>query len=750
MRSSRCGFLAIFGAAGLAVVLACGGDYYDSVHFNTNQPDFGAPPRPLTITAWGQIDDRPVGYEPVAGWGNWEEGEAAIQKELARLTALLKDAQSAISKGDFASAATSYRAYQKGTEGKYPYELPENAPPLAGIVDRIEVCAQAKALPAVKVRKYLDLRTAYDAGKTDPTKPAEQMVADKSMGFLRAHAQYLIGAVAFDKNRLPDAAKIFADGLATYPTSPRADSFRVMAVRCLLGTPLNDEGWQTATPPTAQAIRQARQLIHQIVLLGKTENRFYFDLLGWSARANLLEGSIPSAVDRYLVQWGYAKSPDQKERVIASLRFTFKKVSPADAKKIHDSLLVSPSAVAAYLEYRLFYSDATAAELSKLAETFKKAVDYNGIGAPSDSKIWARLAEIAYTSGSYATAIKWADTALRLNGKSEQGGADVALYVRGSSRSKTGDKDGAMKDYQQLLANFKKSYLVNATRENVALLHEAKGEFRYALNQYKALGYSSDVAYMLDARMTIPQIEAYVKDFPKDELATYALGLRHLRVDDFVKATATLRTLSSDQRLRLGQYGAKTRDQYAGFGGAGMDVLRDPLDTIEQLKALKEKADSSDGEAKAEALYALASAYYTQRNLLLYNPSLWEGSRNMMFGWSWNTSIATGPDTRAVEEHHYEHECLYRARLLCLQIVKEFPKSPLAPKALYRAATASHRLSNFNDWWRKHEKEVDLGLEAINLMKRIGTDFPTDALAASAKKYATVFEEERADGLLLD
>ena len=88
----------------IAGVLACGGDYYDSVHFNTNQPDFGALPRPLTITAWGQIDDRPVGYEPVAGWGNWDGDEEAYQKELARLTALLKDAQAALTSGDFVKA----------------------------------------------------------------------------------------------------------------------------------------------------------------------------------------------------------------------------------------------------------------------------------------------------------------------------------------------------------------------------------------------------------------------------------------------------------------------------------------------------------------------------------------------------------------------------------------------------------------------------------------------------------------------
>ncbi|MBX7131349.1 MAG: tetratricopeptide repeat protein [Fimbriimonadaceae bacterium] len=741
MRSSRLGFLAVFGGAGLALVWACGGDYYASVHFNTGQPDFGAPPRPLTITAWGQEDDRPVGYEPVQGWGEWDGEEDAYEKELAKLTAFLKDAQSAIAAGDFAKAASTYRAYQKAAAGKYPYEVPENAPPLAGIVDRIEVCAQAKALPAAKVRKYLDLRAAYDAGKTDPTKAAEQMVADKSMGFLRAHAKYLIGAVEFDKKRLPDAAKIFADGLATYPASPRADSFRVMAVRCLLGTPLNDEGWLTATPPTSQAIAKARSLMGP-VLQGKTTSRFTFDLTGWSARANLLEGKSSAAVVAFLRQWGAAKNDEQKERVIASLMYTFKKLTPDQARATGDALRANPDVLPVYLEYRLFYSDANESELAGLAETAEEMLAKNP-SVPVAGKAYARLAEICYFGGNFTSAIKWADASLA------KGGNDVALYVRGSSRSKTGDKDAAMKDYQQLLASFPKSYLVNGTRENVALLHEAKGEFGLALDQYKALGYDSDVAYLLDARMSIPQIEAYVKAHPKDELATYALGLRYLRIDDFAKATATLRTLSSDQRLRLGQYGAKTRDQYAGFGGAGMDILRDPLDTIEQLKALKEKADASEGEARAEALYALASAYYTQRNLLLYNPSLWEGSRNVMFGWSWNTSIATGPDTRAVEEHHYEHECLYRARLLCLQIVKEFPKSPLAPKALYRAATASHRLSNFNDWWRKHEKEVDLGLEAITLMKRVSTEFPTDPLAPTAKKYAAVFEEERADGLLL-
>ena len=118
--------------------------------------------------------------------------------------------------------------------------------------------------------------------------------------------------------------------------------------------------------------------------------------------------------------------------------------------------------------------------------------------------------------------------------------------------------------------------------------------------------------------------------------------------------------------------------------------------------------------------------------------------RSINFSMGWNSSIASVDDNAAVRAHHYQHECLYRARAQCLEIARRYPHSQTAAKALYRAACASEQLASFDDWWRKEGARLHLQDDAIRLMTRVYQQYPHDPLAGSARKFAQVYAEEKA------
>ena len=72
----------------------------------------------------------------------------------------------------------------------------------------------------------------------------------------------------------------------------------------------------------------------------------------------------------------------------------------------------------------------------------------------------------------------------------------------------------------------------------------------------------------------------------------------------------------------------------------------------------------------------------------------------------------------------------------------------MSSKALYRAATASRRLADFNNWWRLYGNTATLYDSAIALMERCAAEYPNEPLAARARKYAKAFADEKAGNLL--
>ena len=120
---------------------------------------------------------------------------------------------------------------------------------------------------------------------------------------------------------------------------------------------------------------------------------------------------------------------------------------------------------------------------------------------------------------------------------------------------------------------------------------------------------------------------------------------------------------------------------------------------MERLERNDEAA--ADDEAKAEALYQLASFQFDSNALLFYNPAAWSGSRYQLLSeLDDGGPIRLPNETLIIYEHFQSHDTFARALPIYLEVAERYPKTRAARDALYSAAVADERLSNLNPYWR--------------------------------------------------
>ena len=679
------------------------------------------------------MDYRPT-TEP--GYVSWEQSAANENEREYLGETLLKAAARLEDQGRYAEAIRVYERY-----------IPLTWHNVSSARDRIEVLRQVTDKTDRSLLKlYLRAREFYDNGKlTEAQGLMQRVYADKKAGFLRAHALYALASMEYDWNHFPRAAALYRQLLREFPKTLKREATLMMLARCYLRSPPQREWdeWTDSPLPSPDNVRRGRALLYQL-LKEYPRTRFRLNVIGWLGRCEYVQRRYPEAMRLYLKQLNAAKAQDESANAIASVHFTENRMTARDAKQFREMLLAEPELVTPYLDYRLYHSNLKPADTDNLARLMESVVQrHPRLKLPP--VILARLAEIDYRRGRYRNSVRWAERALAATGHNNaQVRHDLATYVRGAARQKLRDVRGAIADFETLLRRFPRSYLRAAARENLAILYEKRSNMVAALEHYFVLGYDADIAFLLDARMTTDEIERFIAAHPrhrKRDLLVYSLGIRYLRADDFDRAERALRRLSQRKLKMLSR--PKT-DEWAGDVGRR---LFDPLTSVRDLRRLKENVRKAQTpNAKAEALYALASYYYKKRNLLLYNPSLWNGWRAVHFGCYWNPKHATKQDISAARRHHYEHECVNRARVICLDIVKRYPRSPVAPNALYRAACCARWLADFNSWWRGENKRHDFWTEAIRLMEQVPRRYPKHPLSKSAEKYAVVFRSEKARG----
>lgn len=309
-----------------------------------------------------------------------------------------------------------------------------------------------------------------------------------------------------------------------------------------------------------------------------------------------------------------------------------------------------------------------------------------------------------------------------------------ALWVKGVAEYRLRDYAAARTTLNTLATQYPHGDLTEGAHRLIALVAEDAGDLSGALEQYLALDYDSDVAYFVDVLMTPEQLAAYIESHPQadnlDELL-YALGVRYLRVGRYDEARATFvrvhttRDSSDTAYLASQRYTAsveydaslerKTDPKYQTFndyddetgkvihrqhGIVAQWILRD-MKTADDLQLLERRAETATGdEAKAEALYQLASYLYEGGDLTFYNPAAWKGWRTETLV-NFDESHYRAPnEAQTLWSYMQQHESIAHALVIYLDVARRFPNTRAARDALYTAAICQEHLSNFNGYWR--------------------------------------------------
>lgn len=302
-----------------------------------------------------------------------------------------------------------------------------------------------------------------------------------------------------------------------------------------------------------------------------------------------------------------------------------------------------------------------------------------------------------------------------------------ALWVKGVAEYRLRDYAAARRTLNALVSEFPHGDLTEGARRLIAMAAEDAGDIGGALEEYLALNYDSDVAYFIDVLMTPEQLAAFIETHPRadnqDELL-YALGVRYLRNGLYTEARATFARVRTTQESSdtayfyerrykspddgesdpkyqfLNDYNYDNNESVHHHGILAQWVLRD-IKTADDLQLLERRAEIAVGdEAKAEALYQLASYLYEGSRLVFYNPAAWQSVRGATLV-NYDESHYRAPnEAQILWSYMQQHESLSRALVIYLDAARRFPNTRASRDALYTAAVCHERLSTYNDYWR--------------------------------------------------
>jgi outer membrane protein assembly factor BamD (BamD/ComL family) len=747
------------------------GAQYNSVHFNSGFPDFGTPPRRAVLP--GEYDVRPMTTEaPMAAWDHngvlSQDGDAWMDyaRDL-KLTRYRAEGLKYAKAGDWQAARHAFA------------QAAMVAPKDGNLRERIALIDQILRLPAAQrsalrpqVAHYLNGMIALDR-RQYPAAQHEFEPLSTGAGVLREHALYQLASLSYEMFDYGAARASYRKLLQEFPHTDLRERALIMIARASI-LPAVESGRDL--PEGQHALQE--------LAAGFPHSRFAASAHGLVARCGFLTGDFGRALEFYFSQGDLESAElireklaeqDQPAVTVRLLAGYLKRLGDSDtydayyktcqrldgelgdlsakaATLFAERLQSDPRLLSPYLYYRLYHRTPTRQQLKTLctlAQTTLKR--HPEVSLPAAVRV--RLAEVFYRDREFKRALEWAGAANRTQL------SDRGLWMQCAALEKLGKKQEALAGFRALLSRYPASNLRSGAREEIAILSEQQGDLSSALTQYFQLGYASDVAFLLDVRMSPGQIARYLESTPgqsrrpyvvdeqwtseedhprrvtisRNALIRHSLGIRYLRDDRWGEARRLLKSVRRE-------YGKPFRDHHDDSNWGP-----DPLVTVNEMEALQARERRARGDkARVAAAFAIAEYYTAHGTLLFYNHALWKGDRERSFDYFWNPAQVTTADQAAVRAYMYRHESLARARNLFLEIADRYPRSPYAPRALYHAACDTYQMTHFNQWWNHEATRRNFAGEAVKLMKLLASRYPNSPLKPHALKYATVFADEDA------
>ena len=625
--------------------------------------------------------------------------------------------------------------------------------------------------PASRVKAYLTARTLYDQHGPDEEieRALDQAASDVN---LKDNVAYLRAARLYRDEQFEEAAQAFKTLSRQYPHSEKREASIFMTAVATMKTSL---AYTPTSGDEAHLHEGEEDKRHEVelddayraalagfkrVMAEYPRGRYFNDARGWVAYLMLRADDRAKALAEYYRLLSDERDEDARTEAAVSLEMVRHHATDDELARVESEIADEPRVALTYAYHSIFNFSIDPGPVDL---DFESVNDANGNYDPDASRklhnqqlrevnksrheiSWETLERVlAFTrrlmdrypslamGGAFSVRAAQAsveldknDDAVRFAQRALQSGVAnneraQALWTIGVAEHQLKHLAVARKSLETLIRDYPKSDLTNGARRLLAMVAEDEGDIDTALEQYIAIGYTIDVAYLVDTLMTIDQLAQFIDrhpDLADKNTLTYSLGVRYLRAGLWNEARATFAKVQAVPDPDASVYSsgcwqvdptkACTDPKDVTWTDEEDEptithhlIMRDiqTANDLEWLERVVKRAP--DNEAAAEAMYQLASYQYEATTLLFYNPIVWAGERY------WNLSyLAVEGRYRTTNEpqlllaYMQEHETLARALKIYLEIVEHYPHTRAARDALYTAAVCHERLSNYNPYWR--------------------------------------------------
>lgn len=753
----------VLSVLGVSTALACGWSFWTdhSVRFNsmrTGRGFYRLPPLPLRydhenrkeLTALQIMDDDYWSEE------RYTEDESDTSDENTHWTEALE----ALKRGDVQSLESALRQYLHETRYGNQLDNRNSAVDVLDVVNELN-----RGASKASVLEYARMRLEGSGGENtsgllsddeEVRRLAVRTLRNADRAQLEDNWEYLRSARLFNSDQKDLALTAFRDHSARFPKSEKNEAVMYMVGRITLekshatktencgiegvsswgkevdpakiepAEKCRDEHWQAA-------LNQFREIARKF-----PNGRYRNDVRGWIAFLHKRGGERAESLAEYYRLLGQTGDPRWRLEAKKSLQIIGHDYADATLDKVEELLRDEPEAALAYAyhriynhavetsyvefdEWRIYGEDKWSQERDE-RERVKEAVDVGKhelerVARFSSSMIskygmsrvsgdfLLRVAQAQIELENFREAKEFADKAIARGVEGDS--RAQALWVKGSVEHQQRQFSDARTTFGKLVKEFPDHTLIEGTRRLLAITAEDQDDLEFALDQYLAIGYNYDVAYFVDVLMPTERLAKYVErqqaTIHRDYM-NYALAIRYMRDGKWSESRETLLKIPTKIGI-IDRDGFEKDPEYWRYHNDAVvktEWLNRDLQTIDDMQRLEQSVKAAaDDEAKAEALYQLASYQFDADPLLFYNPAAWRGMRHMLLSSFANAETMRRPGEQyQILESSRLHETYARAIPIYLDIVDRFPESKAAKDALYSAVVAHEKLGSLNPYWR--------------------------------------------------
>ena len=630
-------------------------------------------------------------------------------------------------------------------------------------IDRVDaISALDHGSSSARLKTYLQARALITDDKADEANDVLNRVGSDPN--LNDNVAYLKGVVLYIQEEFEKAADAFNNVARKYPGSEKREAALFMAA---LATMKSSSAYSPTSGDEAHLHEERHNAVHPVeideawhqamagfkrVTAEYPRGRYYNDARGWIAYLWLRKEDRAAALVEYYRLLADSRDKNAQLEAAVSLEMVRHHATADQMSRVEREIADEPQVALTYAYHNIFnYSidpgpatapyDPNASESANdeqdrvwqenrasakratleriLSFSLRLVEHYPNLSLGGNFAL--RAAQASQELDKNADALQFANRALQSGVSGDE--RAQALWSSGLAEHRLKQFGAAKRTFATLLKEYPKSEMVEGARRILAMISEDEGNINGALEQYIALDYGLDVAYFIDVLMTPEQLAGFIQQHsgsPEANEFTYALGLRYLRANRWDDARATFSRVKAVGSPDFNMYGSRrcygyiTDDECSAAKTPEYDsednviltyrLLMGDVQTANDLEALEKAVNQATGdEAKAEALYQLASYQYEASSLLFYNPIAWGGNGGRY--WSLSQFAGNGGyrapnESQLLFAYMQEHDTFARALKIYLEVVNKYPQTRAARDALYTAAVCHERLSGYNQYWR--------------------------------------------------